>query len=148
MIIMPDDLSYSDFSYYNHQANAPRTPNINHLGAESVRLTDFDVAPTCSPSRSQLMTGRYDDAVGAWHTVMGRYFLRTNEVTMANVFKENGYNTAIFGKWHLGETYPFRPIDRGFKHTVMHLGGGIDQQPDFWGNRNNMPSTIYVDGNL
>lgn len=146
VIIMPDDLSYSDFSYYNHGENAPRTPNIDWLGGESVRFTDFHVAPTCSPSRSQLMTGRYDDAVGAWHTVMGRYFLRPNEVTMANVFKANGYRTAMFGKWHLGESYPFRPMDRGFEHTVMHLGGGIDQQPDFWGNRNDVPCILYVDG--
>jgi len=77
---------------------------------------------------------------------MGRYFLRPNEVTMADVFKANGYRTAIFGKWHLGDSYPFRPKDRGVEHTVMHMGGGIDQQPDFWGNRNDVPCTLYIDG--
>jgi len=145
LIIMPDDLSYNNFSYYNHQTNAPRTPNIDRLGGESVRLTDFHVAPTCSPSRSQLLTGRYDDACGVWHTIMGRYFLHTNEVTMADVFKANGYRTAMFGKWHLGPSYPFRPKDRGFEHVVMIRGGGIDQQPDFWGNRNTVPCTLYDD---
>jgi len=143
VIIMPDDLSYSDFSYYNHSENAPRTPNIDRLVGESVRFTDFHVAPTCSPSRSQLMTGRYDDACGVWHTVMGRYFLNSNEVTMADVFKTNGYRTAIFGKWHLGESYPFRPQDHGFEEVVMIKGGGIDQQPSSWGSRNTMPSTVY-----
>ena len=146
LIIMPDDLSYSDFSYYNHQPDAPRTPNIDRLAGESVRLTDFHVAPTCSPSRAQLMTGRYADEVGVWHTVMGRYFLRTNEVTLANVFQANGYRTAMFGKWHLGESYPFRPQDRGFEHCVMIHGGGIDQEPDYWGNRNTVPCTLYDDG--
>jgi len=145
VIIMPDDMSYSDFSFYNHNPLAPRTPNIDRLGRESVRLTDFHVAPTSSPSRSQLMTGRYDDQVGAWHTVMGRYFLRTDEITMADVFKANGFSTALFGKWHLGDSYPFRPKDRGFEHTAMHMGGGIDQQPDYWGNRNNVPCVLYVD---
>lgn len=145
VVIMPDDLSYSDFSYYNHSGDAPRTPNIDRLVGESVRLNDFHVAPTCSPSRSQLMTGRYDDEVGVWHTVMGRYFLDTDEATMADVFKANGYRTAIFGKWHLGESYPFRPKDRGFERVDMIHGGGIEQQPAPWGNRNTVPSVVYND---
>ena len=90
LIILPDDLSYQDFSFYNHQPDAPRTPNIDRLAGESVRLTDFHVSPTCSPSRASIMTGRYNDACGVWHTILGRYFLRTNEVTMADVFKANG----------------------------------------------------------
>jgi arylsulfatase A-like enzyme len=141
VLIMPDDLSYSDYSYYN--PGGPRTPNIDTLARSSVRLSDFHVAPTCSPSRSQLMTGRYANACGVWHTIMGRYFLRTNEVTMADVFKANGYRTALFGKWHLGDNYPFRPKDRGFEHCVSIRGGGIDQQPDYWGNRNTVPCTLY-----
>jgi len=141
VLVMPDDLSYSDFSYYNPEG--PRTPNLDSLARSSVRLSDFHVAPTCSPSRSQLMTGRSADACGVWHTIMGRYFLRTNEVTMADVFKANGYRTALFGKWHLGDSYPFRPKDRGFEHCVMIRGGGIDQQPDYWGNRNAVPCTLY-----
>lgn len=144
LIIMPDDMSFDDYSYYNDQPDAPRTPNTDRLGGESLRLTDFHVAPTCSPSRSQLMTGRYTDACGAWHTVMGREFLRADEVTMADVFRANGYRTALFGKWHLGDTYPLRPKDRGFEHVVMIRGGGIDQQPNFWGDRNTTPSTIFV----
>jgi arylsulfatase A-like enzyme len=143
VLIMPDDLSYDDYSYYNPQG--PRTPHVDALGRESVRLTDFHVSPTCSPSRASVMTGRYNDATGVWHTILGRYFLQPGEVTMADVFKANGYGTALFGKWHLGDSYPFRPRDRGFDHAVMIRGGGIDQQHDYWGNRNDPPATLYRD---
>ncbi len=60
--------------------------------------------------------------------------LKEGMVTMADVFSDNGYKTAVFGKWHLGENYPFRPNDRGFQEAVVHGGGGIGQSPDFWGN--------------
>jgi len=142
LFIMPDDLSYDDYSCYNPKG--PRTPHMDTLGQEGVRLTDFHVSPTCSPSRAACMTGRYTDDTGAWHTVLGREFMWADEVTMADVFKANGYGTAIFSKWHLGESYPFRAQDRGFEHTVIIRGGGIDQQPDHWGNRNTAPVTLYV----
>ncbi|MCG8585809.1 MAG: arylsulfatase, partial [Pirellulales bacterium] len=100
----------------------------------SVRFTDFHVDPTCSPTRSALMTGRYSNRVGVWHTIMGRSILRADEKTMADVFADSGYKTAMFGKWHLGDNYPFRPQDRGFQHTVYHGGGGVGQTPDFFGN--------------
>ena len=80
------------------------------------------------------MTGRYSTRVGVWHTVMGRSQLRADEVTMADVFRENGYATGMFGKWHLGDNYPFRPHDRGFDKAFFHGGGGVTQQPDYWGN--------------
>lgn len=143
VLIMPDDLSYDDYTFYN--PDGPRTPNVDRLGRESVRLTDFHVSPTCSPSRASFMTGRYANDTGAWHTVLGREFLWANEVTMAQVFKANGYGTALFSKWHLGDSYPFRPQDRGFDHTVMIRGGGIDQQPEYWDNRNSPPAILYVD---
>jgi arylsulfatase A-like enzyme len=65
---------------------------------------------------------------------MGRSLLRKDEVTMADVFKKGGYRTGIFGKWHLGDTYPFRPQDRGFDETLVHAGGGIGNTQDYWGN--------------
>ena len=145
IVIMPDDLSYGDFSHYNPSPDAPRTPQFDQLAETSVRLTDFHVAPTCSPSRAQLLTGRYNNASGVWHTIMGRYYLRPNEVTMADVFKANGYRTALFGKWHLGDSFPFRPKDRGFERVVMLKGGGIDQQHNPWGNRNTPPCVLFND---
>ncbi|NBQ57214.1 MAG: hypothetical protein EBU32_02245 [Opitutaceae bacterium] len=144
VIIMPDDVSFGDYSTWN--AAGPRTPNVDALGKQSVSLTDFHVAPTCSPSRAQLMTGRYTNATGAWHTIKGREFLRADEITMAQLFAENGYRTGIVGKWHLGDAYPLRPEDRGFAYTALIRGGGADQQPAYWGNLNLAPSTYFVNG--
>ncbi|MCX6996714.1 MAG: sulfatase-like hydrolase/transferase, partial [Kiritimatiellaeota bacterium] len=101
---------------------------------QSVRLTDFHVGTTCSPSRASLMTGRAINAAGVWHTVAGRELLRENEQTMAEVFRSNGWKTGIFGKWHLGDGYPFSPRFRGFDESVIHGGGGVGQGPDYWGN--------------
>ncbi|WP_418637323.1 arylsulfatase [Winogradskyella sp.] len=80
------------------------------------------------------MTGRYANRVGVWHTIGGVSILRQDEVTMAEVFQENGYKTAMFGKWHLGDTYPSRPQDKGFEYTITHGGGGVGQTPDYWDN--------------
>jgi arylsulfatase A-like enzyme len=65
---------------------------------------------------------------------MGRSLLSRDEVTAADVFSAGGYRTAIFGKWHLGDNYPYRPQDRGFQEVLIHGGGGVGQGPDYWGN--------------
>jgi len=80
------------------------------------------------------MTGHFHNSTGVWHTIGGRSLLRKNEVTLATVFRNNGYKTGIFGKWHLGDNYPYRPHDRGFDEAIVHGGGGIGQTPDYWGN--------------
>ncbi len=110
------------------------TPSLDALHARSVRFTNFHVSPTCAPSRSALMTGRYCNRTGVWHTIMGRSLLHSDEVTIADVFSAAGYKTGIFGKWHLGDNYPFRPQDRGFQEVLVHGGGGVGQTPDYWGN--------------
>jgi arylsulfatase A-like enzyme len=125
VLVMTDDQGYGDLGC--HGNTEIKTPNLDKLHAESVRLTNFHVGPTCSPTRAALSTG-------VWHTVMGRSLLRTDEVTMADVFAASGYRTGIFGKWHLGDNYPFRPQDRGFSEVLTHGGGGIGQTPDYWGN--------------
>jgi arylsulfatase A-like enzyme len=102
-------------------------------------LKDYHVAPTCSPTRSAFLTGHWTNRTGVWHTIMGRSMLRENEVTMGQVFKDNGYATGMFGKWHLGDNYPFRPEDRGFTEVMRHGGGGVGQTPDYWDN-------AYFDG--
>ncbi|MFB9057340.1 sulfatase-like hydrolase/transferase [Mariniflexile ostreae] len=135
IFVMPDDISHNAFSYY--KTNGPRTPNIDKLAEDSVRLTDFHVSPSCSPTRAALLTGRPSDVVGVWHTINGRNMLRADEITMADIFKANGYATGLFFKWHLGDNYPFRPKDRGFEHVAWIKGGGTGQQPDYWGNTNN-----------
>ena len=92
------------------------------------------MGPTCAPTRAGLLTGRYANSTGVWHTVGGRSLLRKDEWTLAQALRENGYRTALFGKWHLGDEYPYRPEDRGFETVVTHGGGAIGNTPDFWGN--------------
>lgn len=132
VLVMTDDQGYGDLSC--HGNDVLPTPNLDRLYRESVRLTNFHVSPTCAPTRAALMTGRYNNRTGVWHTIMGRSLLRRDEVTMADHFSKAGYRTGIFGKWHLGDNYPYRPEDRGFQEVLVHGGGGVGQTPDYWGN--------------
>lgn len=132
VLVMTDDQGYGDLAC--HGNGVIQTPNLDRLYRRSVRLTDFHVGPTCSPTRAALMTGRYCNRTGVWHTIMGRSLLRRDEVTMADVFRAGGYRTGIFGKWHLGDNYPYRPNDRGFDEALVHKGGGIGNTQDYWGN--------------
>ncbi len=132
ILVITDDQGYGDVGA--HGNSVIKTPHIDNFYKESYHLTDFHVNPTCAPTRSGLMTGRFANSTGVWHTVGGRSLLRENEKTMADMFAENGYATAAFGKWHMGDNYPFRAHDRGFQETVMHYGGGVQQTPDYWNN--------------
>jgi arylsulfatase A-like enzyme len=132
ILVMTDDQGYGDLGC--HGNTIIQTPNLDRLYSQSLRLTNFHVGPTCSPTRAALMTGRYCNRTGVWHTVMGRSLLRKDEVTMGDVFSANGYRTGIFGKWHLGDNYPLRPQDRGFGEVLVHGGGGVGQGPEYWGN--------------
>lgn len=82
------------------------------------------------------MTGKYNDATGVWHTIMGRSLLDPEDTTMAECFRSSGYKTGIYGKWHLGDNYPCRPQDLGFNDAVVCGGGGVAQTPDYFGNDN------------
>lgn len=132
IVVITDDQGYGDIACLGN--NSIRTPHMDQLFSESTRLTDFHVSPTCAPTRAALMTGHYSNRTGVWHTVGGRSLLSENEVTMADVFSANGYATGIFGKWHLGDNYPFRPQDRGFQEVLVHGAGGVGQGPDYWDN--------------
>lgn len=132
VLIVSDDQGYPDLGCTGNPIL--NTPHLDRLYRESVRLSDFHVDPTCSPTRAALMTGRYSMRTGVWHTVMGRHMPRAEERMMPQVFADNGYATAMFGKWHLGDNFPFRPQDRGFGEVLMHGGGGIGQIPDAWDN--------------
>ena len=137
VIVIADDQGYGDLG---HTGNPfIQTPHIDALAAESTSLTDYHVAPTCSPTRAALMTGHWTDRTGVWHTINGRSMLRENEVTLGQLLKDNGYSTGMFGKWHLGDNYPYRPEDRGFDEVYRHGGGGVGQTPDVWDN-------AYFDG--
>jgi len=132
ILVITDDQGYGDLGVHGNEII--KTPNIDAFHGESYHLTDFHVGPTCAPTRSGLMTGRYANSVGVWHTVGGWSLLREQEKTMGDMFTQAGYKTGAFGKWHLGDNYPFRAHDRGFQNTVMHYGGGAYQTPDYWGN--------------
>ncbi len=132
ILVLTDDQGYGDLAVHGNQVI--QTPNLDKLHAQSIRLTNFHVDPTCSPTRSALMTGRYSTRTGVWHTIQGRSLMSEQELTMAEVFAANGYRTGMFGKWHLGDNYPLRPQDQGFSVTVHHGGGGVSQTPDWWGN--------------
>lgn len=132
VLVITDDQGYGDIGAHGNEKI--RTPNLDALHGESVRLANFHVDPTCSPTRSALVTGRYSSRTGVWHTIMGRSIVHREEKTFANVLSDVGYATGFFGKWHLGDTAPYRPIDRGFQKAVYHGGGGVGQTPDYWGN--------------
>jgi len=132
LLILTDDLGYGDLACHGNPVT--KTPNLDALHGRALRLTDFHVDPTCSPTRASLLTGRYSSRAGVWHTIMGRSILPTDEVTMAETFARNGYRTGIFGKWHLGDNHPFRAHERGFQEAVVMGGGAIGNMPDYWGN--------------
>ena len=132
ILVITDDQGYGDLSC--HGNTVLRTPSLDAMHADSVRLTDFHVDPLCSPTRAALMTGRYATRTGVWGTTWGRSMPYREEVMMPAVFAAGGYRTGVFGKWHLGDTYPFRPQDRGFQEVLVHGGGGVGQTPDYWGN--------------
>ncbi len=132
IIVFTDDQGYGDLA--SHGNTILKTPNLSAFGKEALELTNFHVGTTCAPSRAGLMTGRNGNRNNAWHTIAGCSILLEDEKTIAQVFEEDGYNTAMFGKWHLGDNYPFRPFDRGFQETLYNGGGGVQQTPDYWNN--------------
>ena len=116
IIVLTDDQGYGDFSCHGNPVL--KTPNLDKLHDQSIRFTDFHVAPMCTPTRGQLLSGRDCLANGAMNVSSGRTFLRRELPTMADIFAANGYRCGQFGKWHLGDNYPYRPQDRGFHEAI------------------------------
>ncbi len=132
VFIISDDQGYGDLAIHGNPVI--KTPHLDQLWRESTVLTDYHVAPTCSPTRASLLTGHWSNRTGVWHTVNGRSMLRENETTIATLLQEAGYETGLFGKWHLGDNHPYRPEDHGFTEVYCHGGGGVGQTPDYWDN--------------
>lgn len=127
ILILADDLGWKDLGF---MGAATKTPNLDRLAAEGVTFGQMHACPLCSPTRAALMTGRHPIRFGLGYTVVrpwSTYGLPVGERTMANVFAEAGYETAIIGKWHLGH-YNVKqlPRSRGFGHFYGHLNGAID----------------------
>jgi arylsulfatase A-like enzyme len=132
ILIITDDQGYGDMSCHGNPIL--KTPNLDMLHAQSVRLTDFHVDPMCAPTRAALMTGRYSARAGVWSTLTGCYIPPRSEITLGHLFSAAGYGTAMSGKWHLGDTYPYGAEHRGFQHVIRHGAGVIGEVPDYWNN--------------
>ena len=132
VVILTDDQGYGDLGCHGNPSL--KTPNLDTLHAESVRFTDFHVSSFCTPTRAALMTGNYPGVTGAFRTSSGRTMMHPDEKTIGNLFSNAGYATGMVGKWHLGDSAPHRPQDRGFQDVVWHRCGGVGQASDYWGN--------------
>ena len=108
IFIITDDQGYGDMGFTGNPFI--KTPNLDELAKESVWLEDYHVAPSCSPTRGSLLTGRWTNRVGTWHTFFTRAMMYEDEVTLADHFQAAGYATGMFGKWHLGDHYPLSLI--------------------------------------
>ncbi|MCM5663876.1 arylsulfatase [Galbibacter mesophilus] len=132
ILVIVDDVGYGDLGINGHPF--VQTPAIDNLFSEGVQFSDFHVQPMCTPTRSELLTGRHCLANKANNVSSGRALMRTDLPTIAEILKENGYSTGLFGKWHLGSTYPYRPQDRGFEETLWFPSSHVGAIPDAWNN--------------
>ncbi len=129
ILIMADDLGYGDISCYGNKTI--KTPNIDRMAAEGVKMTDFHTnGAVSSPTRAALMTGRYQQRSGVTGVITAANHrddgLALSEYTIAEAFKDAGYTTAMYGKWHLGYAPEFNPVHQGFDHFVGYVAGNID----------------------
>ncbi len=123
VVILSDDQGYVDSGCYG--GKDVRTPNIDRLAAEGVRLTDGYVScPVCSPTRAGIMTGRYQQRFGYYTNQASNVAgLPLEEITLAQVLRSAGYATGAIGKWHLGTQPDRHPMSRGFDEFYGFLGG-------------------------
>lgn len=128
LYIVADDLGWKDVGF--HGATDLKTPNLDKLANEGVRLERFYVQPMCTPTRAALMTGRYPFRYGLQTIVIpskGTYGLATDEYTLPQTLKDAGYRTEMIGKWHLGHAdRKYWPRQRGFDYHYGAVLGEID----------------------
>jgi arylsulfatase len=141
ILVMTDDQGYGELACHGNPII--QTPNLDRFHKESVRFTDFHVSPTCSPTRSALMTGRHEFRSGVTHTINERERMSLKSTTLAQILKSAGYTTGIFGKWHLGDEAPYQPNRRGFDEVFIHGAGGIGQT--YPGSCGDAPGNTYFD---
>lgn len=141
LFLFTDDQGYGDVSAHGNPVL--KTPTLDKLHREGVRFTDFQVSPTCSPTRSALMTGRHEFKNGVTHTILERERMTLHATTIAQVLQTAGYTTGIFGKWHLGDEAEYQPNRRGFDEVFIHGAGGIGQT--YPGSCGDAPDNKYFD---
>lgn len=125
VLIVTDDQGWGDLGINGN--SIIHTPNIDELAQKSAQFSRFYVSPVCSPTRAEILTGRYHPRGGVYSTSAGGERLDLDEETIAEIFKTNGYNTGVFGKWHNGSQPPFHPNNRGFDEFYGFASG-------HWGN--------------
>lgn len=151
IIIYADDQGTIDLNSYG--AKDLVTPNMDRIVNSGIKFTQFYGAPVCSPSRAGLLTGKTPQRAGVPGNVGPRNGLSSEQYTMAEMFKDAGYKTALVGKWHLGHAKENQPGAHGFEYSFGHLGGCIDNYSHFfyWAgpNRHDLfrnGEEIYMDG--
>ena len=142
ILVMTDDQGYGPIGRHGHPWL--KTPHLDALHDASTRFTRFLVAPTCSPTRAAIMTGRHPEKNGITHTILERERMTLQATILPQVLKTAGYTSGIFGKWHLGDEREYQPDQRGFDEVFIHGAGGIGQAyacscADVPGNRYNDP---------
>jgi len=128
IIILTDDQGYQDVGVFG--SSEIKTPNLDRMADEGLLLTDFYAAQAvCSASRAALLTGNYPNRIGIHGALMpkSKIGIHANETTIAEMLKSNGYSTAIYGKWHLGDYPKFNPVKHGFDEFY-----GIPYSNDMW----------------
>ena len=141
ILVMTDDQGYGPVGRHGHPWI--QTPNLDALYDTSLRFTRFLVSPTCSPTRSAIMTGRHPMKNGITHTILERERMTLDATILPQVLKTAGYTSGIFGKWHLGDEEPYQPGSRGFDEVFIHGAGGIGQAYDC--SCADVPSNKYQD---
>ncbi|WP_203329077.1 arylsulfatase [Candidatus Laterigemmans baculatus] len=125
VVILTDDQGWGDLSLHGN-ANLS-TPHIDSIAKQGAEFDRFFVSPVCSPTRAEFLTGRYHPRGGVYDTSTGGERLDLDEQTIAEVFRDAGYATGAFGKWHSGMQYPYNPRGRGFQEYYGFCSG-------HWGN--------------
>lgn len=138
-MILTDDQGYGDLSCHGNPIL--KTPHLDRLHGESVRLTNFHVSPTCAPTRCALLTGRHEFRSGVTHTINERERMALTAYTYPQALQGAEYATGIFGKWHLGDEDAYQPERRGFEEVFIHGAGGIGQT--FSGSCGDAPGNTY-----
>ncbi|MEN8662949.1 MAG: arylsulfatase [Lentimonas sp.] len=125
ILVITDDQGMGDLSCMGNEI--VKTPHIDRFYEQSTRFTDFQVNPTCAPTRAAIMSGRSAMKNGVTHTIFQRERMALDVFTIPQALASVGYETGIFGKWHLGDEAAYLPGSRGFKEVLIHGAGGIGQ---------------------